>query len=320
MPGGVPSRSRERPVADLHRARRRRPASGTSTATSTSTSTTASASCASATRTRSIAAAVKARMDRGTHFAAPTEGSITVAEELRRRWGLPHWRFTNSGTESTMDAVHLARGLTGRDVIIKIEGSYHGHHDAVMVSVKPPPEEMGDRDHPNAIPYGLGYAGAAPRRARGPCRSTTPRRSSALLDRARGPGRRADPRAGDDEHQHRRARSTATSSACASSRRARHPADLRRGQDRRRDRRRRRDRAVRRHARHGLPRQGDLRRPPRRRDRHERRGRRAGRVRRRAPAGHLQRQPARDGGRRRRRCSRSSRPTPTRTCTGSTSA
>ncbi len=105
-----------------------------------------------------IAAAVKARMDEGTHFAAPTEGSIVVAEELRRRWGLPHWRFTNSGTESTMDAVHLARGLTGRNVILKIEGSYHGHHDAVMVSVKPPADQMGDRDHPNAIPYGLGYA------------------------------------------------------------------------------------------------------------------------------------------------------------------
>src|ERR1041384_2955637 len=104
-----------------------------------------------------IAAAVKARMDEGTHFAAPTEGSIVVAEELRRRWGLPHWRFTNSGTESTMDAVHLARGATGKDVIIKIEGTYHGHHDAVMVSVKPPADLMGDRDAPNAVPYGLGY-------------------------------------------------------------------------------------------------------------------------------------------------------------------
>src|SRR4051794_4127812 len=105
-----------------------------------------------------IAAAVKARMDEGTHFAAPTEGSIVVAEELKRRWGLPHWRFTNSGTESTMDAVHLARGLTGRDVIVKIEGTYHGHHDAVMVSVKPPPEAMGPREHPAAVPYGLGFA------------------------------------------------------------------------------------------------------------------------------------------------------------------
>lgn len=105
-----------------------------------------------------IAAAVKAQMDNGTHFAAPTEGSIVVAEELRRRWGVPYWRFTNSGTESTMDAIHLARGLTGRDVIVKIEGSYHGHHDAVMVSVKPPADTMGDRDHPNSVLYGLGYA------------------------------------------------------------------------------------------------------------------------------------------------------------------
>jgi glutamate-1-semialdehyde 2,1-aminomutase len=105
-----------------------------------------------------VAAAVKARMDEGTHFAAPTEGSIVVAEELRRRWGLPHWRFTNSGTESTMDAVHLARGLTGRDVIVKVEGTYHGHHDAVMVSVKPPADLMGDRDRPASVPYGLGYA------------------------------------------------------------------------------------------------------------------------------------------------------------------
>src|SRR3954452_1642690 len=104
-----------------------------------------------------IAAAVKERMDQGTHFAAPTEGSITVAEELRRRWGLPHWRFTNSGTESTMDAVHLARGATGRDILIKIEASSHGHHDAVMVSVKPPAELMGDRERPSAVPYGLGY-------------------------------------------------------------------------------------------------------------------------------------------------------------------
>jgi glutamate-1-semialdehyde 2,1-aminomutase len=112
------------------------------------------------------AAAVKARVDEGTHFAAPTEGSIVVAEELRRRWGLPHWRFTNSGTESTMDAVHLARGFTGRDVIVKIEGSYHGHHDAVMISVKPPADRMGDREHPNAIPYGLGYAPGTPEATR----------------------------------------------------------------------------------------------------------------------------------------------------------
>ena len=106
---------------------------------------------------RRVGAAVKARVDLGTHFAAPTDGSIVVAEELTRRFGLPQWRFTNSGTESTMDAVHLARGATGRDMILKIEGSYHGHHDAVMVSVYPPLEDLGDRDDPRSVPYGDGY-------------------------------------------------------------------------------------------------------------------------------------------------------------------
>src|SRR6187200_1312675 len=105
-----------------------------------------------------VGGAVKARVDLGTHFAAPTDGSIVVAEELTRRFGLPQWRFTNSGTESTMDAIHLARGATGKDIIIKMEGTYHGHHDAVMVSVKPPADEMGDRSRPNPVPYGLGYA------------------------------------------------------------------------------------------------------------------------------------------------------------------
>jgi glutamate-1-semialdehyde 2,1-aminomutase len=104
-----------------------------------------------------VAAAVKDRVDLGTHFAAPTEGSIAVAEELQRRFGLPQWRFVNSGTESTMDAVHLARGATGCDMMLKIEGAYHGHHDAVMVSVYPDLEELGDRDDPRSVPYGAGY-------------------------------------------------------------------------------------------------------------------------------------------------------------------
>jgi glutamate-1-semialdehyde 2,1-aminomutase len=103
-----------------------------------------------------VGAAVKKRIDGGTHFAAPTDGSIAVATELARRFGLPQWRFTNSGTESTMDAVHIARGATGRDTILKIEGSYHGHHDTVMVSVYPPLEALGERDDPRSVPYGGG--------------------------------------------------------------------------------------------------------------------------------------------------------------------
>src|SRR3954447_5237471 len=104
-----------------------------------------------------VGAAVKARVDLGTHFAAPTDGSIVVAEELARRFGLPQWRFTNSGTESTMDAIHLARAATGRDVVLKIEGSYHGHHDAVMVSVRPPLDQLGERDAPGSVPFGAGH-------------------------------------------------------------------------------------------------------------------------------------------------------------------
>src|SRR5207245_2233986 len=81
-----------------------------------------------------ISRAVDERVRLGTHFAAPTEDAVAVAEELQRRWGLPKWRYTNSGTEATMDAIRVARALTGRDTIVKIFGSYHGHHDAVMVS------------------------------------------------------------------------------------------------------------------------------------------------------------------------------------------
>ncbi len=103
-----------------------------------------------------VGAAVKAQIDRGTHFAAPTDGSIAVSEELVRRFGLPQWRFNNSGTEATMDAVHLARGATGRDTLLKIEGSYHGHHDSVMVSVYPQLEALGARDDPVSVPYGGG--------------------------------------------------------------------------------------------------------------------------------------------------------------------
>jgi glutamate-1-semialdehyde 2,1-aminomutase len=91
---------------------------------------------------------VQEQVARGTHFAQPTENAIAVAEELTRRFGLPQWRFGNSGTEATMDAVHLMRSITGRDLIIKVEGGYHGHHDSVQVSVMPEPEDMGPAQRP----------------------------------------------------------------------------------------------------------------------------------------------------------------------------
>jgi glutamate-1-semialdehyde 2,1-aminomutase len=92
----------------------------------------------------------------GTHFAAPTEDAIVVAEELARRFALPKWRYTNSGSESTMDAIRIARAYTGRDTIMKIFGSYHGHHDAVMVSIGVEYDRIGDRENYASLPYGAG--------------------------------------------------------------------------------------------------------------------------------------------------------------------
>ena len=107
-----------------------------------------------------IVAAVSDRVRRGTHFAQPTGDAIWIAAELASRFDLPLWRFANSGTEATMDAVHLARALTGRDLIIKVEGCYHGHHDSVQVSVLPEADEVGPRDHPTRVPGNSGIPAA----------------------------------------------------------------------------------------------------------------------------------------------------------------
>ena len=103
-----------------------------------------------------IVRAVRERVELGTHFAAPTEDGIAVAEELARRFGLPRWRFVNSGSEATMDAIRIARARTGRETIVKIFGSYHGHHDYVMVSIGVPYGEIGDREDYASLPYGAG--------------------------------------------------------------------------------------------------------------------------------------------------------------------
>ena len=103
-----------------------------------------------------IVDAVQRRVELGTHFAQPTEDALFVAENLAERTGLPYWRFGNSGTEATLDACRIMRATTGRDLLLKIEGTYHGHHDALMVSVFPSKEDAGPRDHPNSVPQTAG--------------------------------------------------------------------------------------------------------------------------------------------------------------------
>jgi glutamate-1-semialdehyde 2,1-aminomutase len=99
-----------------------------------------------------VVEAVQRRVTLGTHFAQPTPDSIVVAEALRERFGLPLWRFCNSGTEATMDAVHLMRAITGRDLIVKVEGSYHGHHDLLNVSLWRNADQLGPVDNPWRAP------------------------------------------------------------------------------------------------------------------------------------------------------------------------
>jgi glutamate-1-semialdehyde 2,1-aminomutase len=107
-----------------------------------------------------IGKAITERYSRGTHFAAPTEDAVVVGEELAKRFRLPKWRYTNSGSESTMDAIRIARALTKRDTVMKIFGSYHGHHDTVMVSIGVPYDKIGDRDNLASLPYGAGIPDA----------------------------------------------------------------------------------------------------------------------------------------------------------------
>jgi glutamate-1-semialdehyde 2,1-aminomutase len=98
-----------------------------------------------------IVAAVADRVTRGTHFAQPVPDIVPVAAELARRFGLPLWRFANSGTESTLAAIHVMRAATGRTHLIKVEGTYHGHHDAVQVSVFPAATVCGPADRPATV-------------------------------------------------------------------------------------------------------------------------------------------------------------------------
>lgn len=80
--------------------------------------------------------AVREQLDRGTIYLMPCVDNETVARALRDRFGQPMWRFTTSGTESTMPALRAARSFTGRDRVVKTVGGYHGQYDTMLVGMK----------------------------------------------------------------------------------------------------------------------------------------------------------------------------------------
>jgi glutamate-1-semialdehyde 2,1-aminomutase len=82
-----------------------------------------------------IVAALQVAAAKGTTFGAPTPGEVELAELMTARVpGLEQVRLVSSGTEAVMSAVRLARGATGRDKILKFDGCYHGHSDALLVA------------------------------------------------------------------------------------------------------------------------------------------------------------------------------------------
>ncbi|MGH3828999.1 MAG: aminotransferase class III-fold pyridoxal phosphate-dependent enzyme, partial [Pseudonocardiaceae bacterium] len=79
--------------------------------------------------------AVRVAATRGLSFGAPTIGETELAEEIVRRVApVEQVRLVNSGTEATMSAIRLARGVTGRPLVVKFAGHYHGHVDALLVA------------------------------------------------------------------------------------------------------------------------------------------------------------------------------------------
>jgi len=80
-----------------------------------------------------VVAAVQEAAARGLSFGAPTVAEVELAEEIRRRVPLAERvRLVSTGTEATMTAIRLARGVTGRDLVVKFAGCYHGHGDALL--------------------------------------------------------------------------------------------------------------------------------------------------------------------------------------------
>ncbi len=85
-------------------------------------------------RHSAVMAAVEAVLQRGTSFGAPTDLEVELAERIIDAIpSVEMVRMVNSGTEATMSAIRLARGFTGRDGIVKFDGCYHGHADALLV-------------------------------------------------------------------------------------------------------------------------------------------------------------------------------------------
>jgi glutamate-1-semialdehyde 2,1-aminomutase len=109
-----------------------------------------------------ILEAVEDQLRKGTCFPGSTEPQVRLAKLIcERMQSVDRVRFTNSGTEASMNAIRAARAFTGRGRIAKVEGGYHGTMDEVMVSVQPTEGEAGKRSRPKATASTRGLAADA---------------------------------------------------------------------------------------------------------------------------------------------------------------
>ncbi len=99
---------------------------------------------------------LSSQLEKGTMYGMPHEETYEAAEEIVRRFPVDMVRFTNSGSESTLYAVRMARRYTGEDKIIKIEGAYDGVYDPLHISKMPPSDKIGARERPLGVPHGRG--------------------------------------------------------------------------------------------------------------------------------------------------------------------
>jgi glutamate-1-semialdehyde 2,1-aminomutase len=103
--------------------------------------------------------AVQEQLERGLAYNAPNEHQVRLARLLCER--IPSFdlvRFTNSGTEATLNTIRAARAFTGKNRFAKVEGGYHGTHDAVTVSIRVDPAQAGNPMRPKALPSSAGLA------------------------------------------------------------------------------------------------------------------------------------------------------------------
>jgi len=91
-----------------------------------------------------VVEAVREQLEKGTMYGIPHPRTALYVKEIRRRFpAMEMMRMTNSGTESTMHAIRVARAYTGKDKIVKMEGCYHGAHNDALISVHPPLGKIG---------------------------------------------------------------------------------------------------------------------------------------------------------------------------------